>query len=323
MRPLTAKSLVLSAVLMCAAADGHARQAFEIAAGPVSGDWYLRAERLAGVVSHPPGDSRCAAAGLCGPEGLIATARGSAGAMEGLLAIARGEIASAFAPADVAAAMRLNAGKGKQSQSRLRALGVIGTEPIYLIAAKNGPVRSLRSMRGRWIGIGAAGGRTRIAAGALLAAAGIDRTKLRLADVEGAAAAKLMRERRLDAFVWAGGFFDPATAALIRDGVAQPIALDARAVARLTATKLGYSAVTISGVQTVAAPVVWLADEKQDAALVQEIVRAAFHKKNLSELSAARNGPAAIRLQRPPSGFAIPLHPGAVRAFAEAPKPSN
>jgi hypothetical protein len=289
----------------------------------VSGDLYVQGERLAGVISHPPGLSRCSDEALCGPEGLIATAKATASAVEGLLAIARGEIASALAPADIASALRLSAGKGKQNQSRSRVVAVAGEETLFVIAAGKGPVTSLRAMRNRWIGIGAAAGRTRVAANALLAAARIEKTSFRPAEVEGVAAAKLLREKRLDAFIWIGAKLPSELSNMIKQGEARIVALDARTVSRMTAARLGYSAKSVDGISTVAVPLVWVVDEKQPQDIVYRVARAAFDRRNGSLLSAAGGDLAPLKLTRPPAGLSIPLHAGAARYFAESANPSN
>lgn len=322
MRPLSILSALGVSLATALAAGGEERHAFEIAAGPVSGDLYIQGERLAGVVSHPPGLSRCAEATLCGPEGLIATARATASAAEGLLAIARGEIASAFAPADIAASMRLNAGKGKQNQSRLRTVGFVGEETLFVIAAGKGPVTSLRSLRKRWVGIGARAGRTRVAANALLAAAGVNSGMFRPAEVEGAVAAALMREKRLDAFVWIGAKLPAEIEAMLKSGEARIVPLEASAITKLTAARLGYAAKNARGADTVTVPVVWLADEKQPEDVVFGVARAAFEQRNASLLSPQPSDPSSLKLTRPPPDFVLPVHPGAARVFATA-KPSN
>jgi hypothetical protein len=327
---LARRSLLLSiAALSLCAGPAMSRQAFEIAAGNISSDLYLKGERLASVVSHPPGLSRCADPALCGPEGLIATARATAGDAEGLMAIARGEIASAFAAADVAAGLRLNTGKGKQNQSRLRTIGVVGTETLFLIAAANGPVRSVATLKNRWVGVGVRGGRTRVAANALLAAAKLSPRAIRGADVEGAAAAQLLKNKRLDAFIWIGPKLPPAVLALLKEGAARIVPVDRVQAERLALARLGYLASNAPNpaggpaIATITVPVVWLADEKQDAETVYRVVRAAFNPKNQQALAPDPSERPGFRLARPGAEFLVPLHPGAARFFAEAPGPSN
>ena len=323
MRATNLLCLFLAPVAMAVTGHAQTRHAFEIAAGPVSGDLYVQGERLAGVVSHPPGLGRCADEALCGPPGLIASAKATANTNEGLLAIARGEVASALAPADLAAAMRLNTGKGKQKQSRLRAVAFAGDETLYVIAAAKGPVTSLRSMRKRWIGIGGRASRTRLAANALLSAARLDLAALRPAEVEGVAAIKLLREKRLDAFVWIGAKMPAELDGMLKRGEARIVPLDKGTAARLSAKQLGYAAKTVNGVSTVSVPVVWLVDEKQPSDVVYAIARAAFNQRNSQALNSSKGDPASLILTRPTLDFVVPLHTGAARLFSERVEPSN
>lgn len=322
--------LAMLCLVLCgvgwAAAQTPARQAFEIATGPIAEDLYLKGERLAGVVSHPPGASRCAQEDLCGPDGLIATARAAASPSQALLAIARGELASALAPVDVAAAMRLSAGKGKQNQSRLRAIAVMGHETVYLIAAAKSRVTGLATLKGRWTGIGVTGGRTRIVADALLAAGQLKRDSLRTAPVEGDEAAKLMRARRLDAFIWVGAALPASVQALLTEGVARKVYLQPRVVDNLMATNLGYVKKVEGagdGATTVAIPIAWLVDERKGKDLVFAVARAALNPLNRPELDTGAQDPASLRLSQPSPEFPIPLHPGAQAYFAAIAKPSN
>ena len=74
-------------------------------------------EAIAGLISHPPGVDRCDAANVCGPAGLIVTARTSDGAVDNLLAVNDGDVDSGLAQSDVVAA----AVQGRRRLSRPRA----------------------------------------------------------------------------------------------------------------------------------------------------------------------------------------------------------
>ena len=55
------------------------RISFQIATGSTTGTFFPVGEAIAGLISHPPGVNRCEAANVCGPAGLIASARTSEG----------------------------------------------------------------------------------------------------------------------------------------------------------------------------------------------------------------------------------------------------
>ena len=91
-------------------------------------------ESIAGLISHPPGVNRCEVANVCGPAGLIASARTSAGTMENLLSVNEGNVDSGFAQSDVGAAAVKGTGpfKAKGKQSHVRVIAAV------LRAAKEG-----------------------------------------------------------------------------------------------------------------------------------------------------------------------------------------
>ncbi len=344
MRTRTATVLALMASLMPvtpagAQSDGApARRAFEIAAGLVSQDAFLQGERLATVISHPPGVSRCTNAALCGPEGLIATVVATAGPAQGLVSIARGEIASTFAPADLAAAMRASAGKGKQQRSRLRAIALLERETVYLVASAKGPVRSLPRLKRRWVGVGAEQSRTRLAAEAVLKASGLGLKDIRVSGSDVGESLKLMKANRLDSFFVVGKGLPQEITAALASGDVRLVPLDAKAIASLSAGALGFEQASLpvatnplpaprDGVQglpmTVSIPVVWIVDEKVPEEVVYRIARAAFHPLNQKTLQGAGADRAGVRLSKLPASFAIPVHPGAARYYAEAAKAAN
>ena len=72
---------IVAAVVSCAAAamallaqataaEPTQRISFQILTGSTSGSYFRVGELLAGLLSHPPGISRCETPNLCGPEGL-------------------------------------------------------------------------------------------------------------------------------------------------------------------------------------------------------------------------------------------------------------
>ncbi|HAJ45163.1 MAG TPA: immunogenic protein, partial [Alphaproteobacteria bacterium] len=68
---------------------------------------------------------------------------------------------------------------------------------------------------------------------------------------------------------------------------------------------------------------VWIVDEKVPEEVVYRIARAAFHPLNQKTLQGAGADRAGVRLSKLPASFAIPVHPGAARYYAEAAKAAN
>ena len=61
-------------------------------------------EAIAGLISHPPGVDRCDTAPVCGPAGLVITARTSQGAVDNVIEVNNGDAESGLAQGDVVAA---------------------------------------------------------------------------------------------------------------------------------------------------------------------------------------------------------------------------
>src|SRR5258706_4408772 len=97
----------VAAFVAVATTNGHAqmpsRTPFVIATGPSGGTYFPVGQRIAGIISNPPGIERCQDAEACGPMGLIASARTSDGAVANVLAINAGSVDSGLAQADVVA----------------------------------------------------------------------------------------------------------------------------------------------------------------------------------------------------------------------------
>src|ERR1051326_9417505 len=79
------------------------RNSFVIATGPTGGTYFPVGGAIAGLISHPPGVYRCEKAGVCGPAGLIGSARTSPGATANVLAVNAQMVGSALAQSDVVA----------------------------------------------------------------------------------------------------------------------------------------------------------------------------------------------------------------------------
>ena len=71
---VSAAAIVASIGLVTAQTD-QPRTSFVVATGPSGGTYFPVGQALADIVSHPPGVARCDTADVCGPSGLIASAR--------------------------------------------------------------------------------------------------------------------------------------------------------------------------------------------------------------------------------------------------------
>src|SRR5471030_1396615 len=78
-----------------------ARISFQIVTGSTGGTYFPVGQLIAGLISHPPGVDRCERAPVCGPSGLIISARTSDGAVANVLSVNAGLAESGLAQGDV------------------------------------------------------------------------------------------------------------------------------------------------------------------------------------------------------------------------------
>jgi len=74
---------MLLAIGFGAAQSLSQRISFQILTGSTGGTYFPVGQLIAGLLSHPPGVDRCEAAPVCGPPGVIISARTSDGAGPG------------------------------------------------------------------------------------------------------------------------------------------------------------------------------------------------------------------------------------------------
>src|SRR5689334_25419861 len=96
-------ALVSLVVLLSPAEAVSQRVSFQILTGSTGGTYFPVGQLIAGLISHPPGVDRCETTPVCGPSGLIMSARTSDGAVENVLAVNAGRADSGFAQGDVVA----------------------------------------------------------------------------------------------------------------------------------------------------------------------------------------------------------------------------
>src|SRR5260221_6428767 len=84
--------------------SGPTRVSFQIATGSTEGVYFPVGQAMAGLISHPLGVGRCDTATVCGPAGVILSARTSEGTTDNLRSVDQGLVESGFAAGDVIAA---------------------------------------------------------------------------------------------------------------------------------------------------------------------------------------------------------------------------
>ena len=303
------------------------RQSFEVATGSTAGTYFPMGELIAGIVSHPPGLARCETRGVCGPPGLIVSARTSEGAAGNVLAVNAGSVDSGLAQANVVADAVAGRGAFRKAgrQSHIRAIANLFPETVQLVVAARSHIAKLADLRGKRVSLGTDGSGAGVVAHEILAAYQVPERRLKLRNESYDVAARLLQQGKLDAFFFQGGAPSPLVGDLVARGAARLIAIDGKARLRLLARVPSLSAGTIpSGaypgtgpIQTVSSRTLWVVKDSASPEIVYGILRALFHPANRALLDATEPSARYVRLDGAAEGLTAPLHPGAERFYRD------
>ena len=316
------------AMLAAGLAQGQSQRVFfQVATGSTGGTYFPIGEALAGIVSHPPGLTRCEARGVCGPPGLIVTALTSDGAVANLLAVDAGEVDSGLAQSNVVADAVAGRGAFRQAgpQRHIRAIAGLFPETLQLVVAAKSHIAKVGDLNGKRVSIGADGSGTSVIARAVLSAYGISEHRLKLRRDVSDRNGDLLQRGEIDAFFFVGSAPAPLIGDLLTRGKARLIPIDGRGRRRLLERVPSLSVDIIAAgiysrtgtVQTVSCRALWVVKDSAPSGTVYGIVRALFHPANRLLLD---NGPPSaprIRLDEAVNGLTAPLHPGALRFYRE------
>jgi uncharacterized protein len=317
---------LLAAMGIGAAQSTPQRISFAIATGPGGGAYFPVGEGIAGIISHPPGVNRCDMPGVCGPPGLIATARTSDGAVANVLAVNSGQVESALAQSDVVAEATAgtDAFAHGRTQKHVRAIAALFPEDVLVVAAKSARVKSIADLKGKRISVGAADSGTIVTARALLAAYGIAENRVRLSRDPADVAANKLANGQLDAFFYVGSAPVTLVQELVARGAAVLVPIDGVGRKHFLKARPMFAADTILGVtygtkpiETVSVRAVWIVNDAQPNDLVYGIARALFNPANRDALESSNPRASLIQLNTAARGLPAPLHPGAARFYRE------
>lgn len=304
------------------------RISFQIATGPVSSSYLRVGEAIAGIISNPPGLGRCRVEGVCGPEGLIATSRSSGGSVANAIAVNSGRVKSAIVQGDIAAAARDGAGPFKEMGPllQIRAIARLHDETLHLAVGARSRIRKLSDLAGKRVAIDSPNSATNHTARALLDAARISPSRVRLSFESGEQAAEALRAGKIDAFFVIGVVPVKAIDGLMRRGQARVIALDARAVSRMAARNALYGKYVLPAgsyrssraVTTLNVGTVWVVQKSLPDRVVRGVLRSLWNPANKAELLRLGKAAQTIEAARAAEGLPLPLHAGAERFYAEA-----
>ena len=312
-------------VLVSGAVADTPRTSFQIATGSTVGVYFPVGEAIAGLISHPAGVNRCEAANVCGPAGLIASARTSEGTMENLLSVNDGSVDSGLAQSDVIAAAVAGEGpfKTKGKQTHVRVIASLFNEEVHLIVADKAKIKSVSDLKGKRVSFGAAGSGVSVTAREILSAYRIPESRLKLTDTDLPASIALLRQGKLDAIFAVGGVPIGGVGDLLTNHVVRLVPITGPMRDRLikSVPSLVASTVTYPGqdaVPTVSTRATWIVRDSASDNLVYGITRALFNPANRDALRASHPSAREIGLSTAALTPPAPLHPGAARFYAEA-----
>jgi hypothetical protein len=319
------------AVLTVSQAQGlPPRLSFEVATGSTAGTYFPMGELIAGIVSHPPGLARCEARGVCGPPGLIVSARTSEGAVDNVLAVNAGGVDSGLAQANVVADAAAGQGAFRKAgpQTHIRAIASLFPEALQLVVAANSHIASVADLSGKRVSLDTEGSGAGVIAREILAAYKVPESRLKVRRESYDVSASLLQRGKIDAFFFEGGAPSPLIGDLVARGTAQLIAIDGKARRRLLARVPSLSADTIpagayqgmGAIQTVSSRTLWVVKDSASPDIVYGILRALFDPANRPLLDAGEPSARYIRLNQATSGLTAPLHPGAARFYRDMSK---
>jgi hypothetical protein len=304
-----------------------ARISFQIVTGSTGGTYFPVGQLIAGLVSHPPGVDRCESADVCGPSGLIISARTSDGAVSNVLAVNGGSADSGFAQGDVVAEAVAGTGAFRKAgkQTHIRVITNLFPEDVHLIVARNSKIAKVADLRGKRVSLGVDSSGTSVTVRAILDAYDLPVSRMKVRHDNADTDAQLMQQGQLDAFFFAGGRPVGLIDDLIARGIARLVPIDGAGRDRLIKNSPGLSADTIpagtyhgsAAVETVSVHALWIVNARAPDGLVYGITRSLFHPDNRAALDGENESSALIRLDTATADLPAPLHPGAERYFRE------
>jgi uncharacterized protein len=344
-------SLFLAAAVIAVPLGAQAMEAlnfFRIGTAATTGTYFQIGGVLAGAISKPPGARDCERGGSCGVPGLVAVAQASQGSFQNALALGAGQLESALIQSDVAywthtgAAVtpkrcrQANGETAKPSgpallKSRgpiktLRAIAGLFPEDVHVVVRADGPIRSLRDLKGRPVALGEPESGTLADARLVLEATGLSECEVKAQYLRLSEAADALVEGRIDAFFMVGGYPVPAITDIATTMPMRLLPIPRETTERLLQKFPFFSLDVIPAgsypgldteTPTLSTTALWATRAEIDSDLVYAITKSLWSEATRRLLDATHPAGRRIRLATALDGLTIPLHPGAARYYRE------
>ncbi len=304
--------------------SGPVRVSFQIATGTTEGVYFPVGQTMAGVISHPLGVGRCDTATVCGPAGVILSARTSEGTTDNLRSVDQGLVDSGFADGDAIAAAVAGKGGFRRPARHLRVIAALFSEEAHLVVSAKSTIQSVGDLRGKRVLMGLPNSFSLLRARTILSAYRV-RAREVVSDETGA---QLLRDGKIDAYFAVAGVPLDSIRDLLANGQARLVPIDGEGRDRLVQMVPQLSiAVIQSGaypgtgaVETVSTRAYWVTRDSEPDSLIYGLTRALFHPANRGALAASHPSAHEIGLDVAAANPPAPLHPGAARFYRELEK---
>lgn len=301
--------------------SGPSRVSFQIATGSTEGVYFPVGQSMAGLISHPMGVGRCDTATVCGPAGVILSARTSGGTTDNLRSVNQGLVDSGFADGDAIADAVKGMGAFRRPARHVRVIAALFPEDAHLVVAASSDIQSVADLARKRVLMGAANSTGAVRARAILSA-----YRLRVREIVSADPAdQMLKDGRIDAYFAVAGVPLDSIKDLIAHHLARLVPIDGEGRDRLIEMVPQLSVATIAAgaypgtgaVETVATRAWWVTHDTAPDALVYGLVRALFNPANRGTLSASHPSARGIGLDSASANPPATLHPGAARFYRE------
>lgn len=317
-------------ILATAAATANAGEIryFTIGTAGIGGTYFPLAGTIANAISNPPGSLDCAEGGSCGVPDLIAVAQSSHGSVSNVTAIISGGLNSGFSQSDVAYWAYSGTGtfEGQEPMRDLRVIAALYSEHVHLIASKASGIASVSDLKGKRVSLDKTDSGTYPDALLVLEAFGLSEENVTVEHLKPEEAATALREGRIDALFFVGGYPARAISELAKTSEIALVPITGSQVdgmlrehsffARDAIPDGAYPGV--AGVDTIAVGAQWLTSLELEEELIYQITRTLWNPATRKLLDVGHAKGASVTRQTALDGIGIPLHPGAERFYREA-----
>ena len=300
------------------------RVSFQIATGSTEGVYFPVGQTMAGVISHPLGVGRCDTATVCGPAGVILSARTSEGTTDNLRSVDQGLVDSGFADGDAIAAAVAGKGAFRRPARHLRVIAALFPEEAHLVVSAKSSIHSVGDLRGRRVLMGLPNSASLLRARTILSA-----YRVRVREVVSQeTGALLLQGGKIDAYFAVAGVPLDSIRDMIAQHQARLVPIDGEGRDRLVAMVPQLSPAVIRAgaypgtgpVETVSTRAYWVTRDSEPDSLIYGIARALFNPANRDALAASHPSAHEIGLSVASANPPAPLHPGAARFYRELEK---